>query len=111
MLCKTKSNEPTESDFQKVLKVDYLVKSNCNYMYSFLGYDSNKAYPLVFKAHGRGGDSDETMKYSEFAKIARIREDFILVAPDGFEKSWNVFNHPEEAYGKIQKEKKIFGTL
>ena len=53
---------------------------------------------MVFKAHGRGGDSDETMKYSEFAKIARIREDFILVAPDGIEKSWNVFRSSHE-YG------------
>ena len=67
MLCKTKSNEPTESDFQKVLKVDYLVKSTCNPKYFFLGYDSNKAYPLVFKAYVLGlqfvqGDN-KTMRY------------------------------------------------
>ena len=65
----------------------------------FLDYDKDKAYPLIFKAHGHGGSSSQAKK-TDFGKLINQREDFILVAPDGYSKSYNVNpNGPEATYG------------
>lgn len=53
------------------------------------GYDNTEALPLIYKAHGMGGKSEVLKKDSDFAKIARDREDFILVLPDGMSQNWN----------------------
>ena len=53
------------------------------------GYDNTQAVPLVYKAHGMGGKSDDLKKGSDFANIAKEREDFILVLPDGYSQNWN----------------------
>ena len=63
-----------------------------------LGYDNTKAYPLVFKAHGLGGNSDK-LKEGDFGKLQKKTEDFILVLPDGVSKNWNTSNY-EGVYGK-----------
>ena len=61
------------------------------------GFDNTVALPLVFGAHGFGG-SNSAMVYGDFAKLAKQRDDFILVYPDGMHDtiddskggSWNV---------------------
>ena len=76
-------------------------------MYFPLDYDKNKAYPLVFKVHGHGGNGGQARK-ADFGLLAEEREDFILVAPDGYEnevyggtRSWNVApGGPEATYGR-----------
>ena len=66
---------------------------------SYRDYDKDKAYPLIFKAHGYGGSSGQA-KNTDFGKLMNQREDFILVAPDGYSKSYNVNpNGPEATYG------------
>jgi len=49
---------------------------------------NNQALPLVFVLHGGGGTADGTEKLTGFKAIA-LREKFILVYPQGIEKSWN----------------------
>jgi len=62
-------------------------------------YDKDKAYPLIFKAHGYRGASGQAARF-DFGKLINQREDFILVAPDGYSKSYNVNpNGPEATYG------------
>ena len=82
----------------------------------FLDYDKDKAYPLIFKAHGYRGASGQAARF-DFGKLINQREDFILVAPDGYSKSYNVNpNGPEATYGilyhilhcRIQNEQVYF---
>ena len=65
------------------------------------GYDNKAALPLVYKAHGMGGSSND-LKDCDFAKLAKDREDFILVLVDGINKNWNTTN-PEGVYGKSRQ--------
>jgi polyhydroxybutyrate depolymerase len=49
---------------------------------------NNQALPLVFALHGGGGTADGMEKLTGFEAIA-LKEKFILVYPQGVEKSWN----------------------
>jgi polyhydroxybutyrate depolymerase len=51
-------------------------------------YEQGKQYPMVMMLHGRFGTGDKFLKYSDVGFIAD-REGFIVVAPDGYKKSWN----------------------
>jgi polyhydroxybutyrate depolymerase len=48
---------------------------------------SGKTLPLVVALNGRGGTGAEFSKYSRFDAVAD-REGFIIVYPDGYQKSW-----------------------
>jgi polyhydroxybutyrate depolymerase len=50
-------------------------------------YDGSKAVPLVLALHGRGGDSLGMRDLTSLNQLAE-REGFIVVYPDGYEKSW-----------------------
>lgn len=53
-------------------------------------FDRGKRMPLVFVLHGGGGTGDGMKKltFNRFDTLAD-KEGFIVVYPDGFEKSWN----------------------
>jgi polyhydroxybutyrate depolymerase len=60
---------------------------------SFIVYipeSSNKTdkLPLVFVLHGGSGSAESMLKLADFRALA-TKEKFILVYPDGIEKSWN----------------------
>jgi polyhydroxybutyrate depolymerase len=52
------------------------------------GYDPQQKYPLILLLHGRFGTGAQFLAYSNIAQLAD-RESFIVVAPDGYRKSWN----------------------
>src|SRR5690606_24862323 len=52
-------------------------------------YDPDRAYPLVFRFHGSGGDGLSGGLGIEFSS----REDAIIVAPNGLNNSWSPRNH------------------
>ena len=62
---------------------------------------------MIFKVHGHGGKSAQA-RVVDFGLLVEDREDFILVAPDGYEnevyggkRSWNVApGGPEATYGR-----------
>lgn len=51
-------------------------------------YDSSKNYPLLIAMHGRYGNSKNMAKSTLFSPLAD-EFGFIVVYPDGYEKSWN----------------------
>jgi polyhydroxybutyrate depolymerase len=51
-------------------------------------YDPQQKYPLILLLHGRFGTGAQFLAYSNIAQLAD-RERFIVVAPDGYRKSWN----------------------
>jgi len=52
------------------------------------GYDGTKAVPLVFDVHGYTSFASEQMMRSKWDKMAD-KEGFVLIEPDGVNKSWN----------------------
>ena len=53
---------------------------------------------MIFKSHGNGGSGD-IVKKDDFGILIKEREDFILVVPDGYDKSWNVAPRPNYQEG------------
>ena len=95
-----KSSGAIKSGFPKVRNMNSISIERDNIFVTFFSdYDKDKAYPLIFKAHGYRGASGQAARF-DFGKLAEKREDFILVAPDGYSKSYNVNpNGPEATYG------------
>jgi polyhydroxybutyrate depolymerase len=52
------------------------------------GYDGTKALPLVFDVHGYTSFASEQLMRSKWDKMAD-KEGFVLIDPDGVNKSWN----------------------
>ncbi len=52
------------------------------------GYDGNQAYPLLLVLHGRYGTGEACMKQYGMNAVAD-QHGFIVVYPNGYEKSWN----------------------
>lgn len=54
-------------------------------------YDGTKPLPLVFDIHGYTSFASEQLTRSKWDKMAD-KEGFVLIAPDGVNKSWNAGN-------------------
>src|SRR5690349_21442204 len=54
------------------------------------------ALPLLFNLHGSGGTPEEQLALSGLEALADS-EGFVLVAPEGFERMWNVPVDPAKA--------------
>lgn len=54
-------------------------------------YDGTKPLPLVFDIHGYTSFASEQLARSKWDKMAD-KEGFVLIAPDGVNKSWNAGN-------------------
>merc|ERR1712243_550763 len=52
---------------------------------------SGQKFPVVFDLHGNGGQGN-LMRLSRW-----LGEDTIIVAPNGYERSWNVYNENSKA--------------
>lgn len=51
------------------------------------GYSQKKKYPLLIALHGRLGDGKGMARLTHFNQVADSKK-FIVVYPDGFQKSW-----------------------
>ncbi|HVP27936.1 MAG TPA: PHB depolymerase family esterase [Myxococcota bacterium] len=60
--------------------------------YAFYRPGGAGPFPLVLALHGRFGDGQGQDRMSGFAKLGAA-ERFIVIYPDGFERSWNDLRH------------------
>ncbi|MGZ4000966.1 MAG: alpha/beta hydrolase family esterase [Mucilaginibacter sp.] len=52
------------------------------------GFTANDKLPVIISLHGRLGTAERQMKFADFRPIAD-REKFIIVCPQGINRSWN----------------------
>ncbi len=73
-------------DYQGELEVDNLRRTYCLHIPH--SYDASRPTPLVLAFHGRWGTGRQMAKLTNFSGLAEKRG-FVVVYPDGFERSWN----------------------
>lgn len=73
-------------DYQEIIIVDDHERSYVLHIPT--GFDDRKKYPLLFVFHGAGGTAQSMVKKTGFNAYAD-RDGFVVVYPDGVEKSWN----------------------
>jgi polyhydroxybutyrate depolymerase len=82
--CMCAPARPQATD-ENVLEQDSLRRNYLHYVPS--SYDGSKTVPLVIALHGRGGDGQGMRELTNLNQLAE-QEGFIVVYPDGYEKSW-----------------------
>jgi len=71
--------------------------------------NANQKLPVVISLHGRFGTGKQMMSFADFRPIAD-REKFIIVCPDGIDRSWNG-GGPTPANRKGINDVKFIGEL
>ncbi|MGZ3418154.1 MAG: extracellular catalytic domain type 1 short-chain-length polyhydroxyalkanoate depolymerase [Polyangiales bacterium] len=56
--------------------------------YAYFVPEGHGPFPLLVALHGRGGDGESQEKLTGISRIA-AREHFVVVYPDGYDKSWH----------------------
>ncbi len=74
------------------------------------GYDPQQKYPLVLLLHGRLGTGSKFLGYTGIRRLAD-REGFVVVAPDGYRKSWNDGRLRTPAHEAEVDDVKFLGSL
>jgi polyhydroxybutyrate depolymerase len=75
------AQEKKESIIVDGLKRDFVT-------YLPAGFTANDKLPVIISLHGRLGTAERQMKFADFRPIAD-REKFIIVCPQGINRSWN----------------------
>ncbi|HEU5370452.1 MAG TPA: PHB depolymerase family esterase, partial [Ktedonobacterales bacterium] len=76
---------PIRHDFSGSLSSGGLTRTYQGHLPS--SYDGVKALPLVLALHGHGGDGQGMLRLTHLNRIAD-QHGFIVVYPDGYQKSW-----------------------
>jgi polyhydroxybutyrate depolymerase len=78
--------EATAQEKSESITVDGLKRVFVTYLPA--GFTSNNKLPVIISLHGRLGTAEGQMKFADFRPIAD-REKFIIVCPQGINRSWN----------------------
>lgn len=79
-------------------------------MYLPKGYDAQQKYPLMLLLHGRLGTGKNVLEYTGMEAIAD-RKGFIILAPDGYHKSWNDGRERTPAHQAHVDDVRFLGAL
>jgi len=78
--------ETSAQQKNETLTVDGLKRQFITYLPA--GYSANDKLPIVISLHGRLGTAERQIKFADFRPIAD-KEKFIIVCPQGIDRSWN----------------------
>ena len=76
---------------QPVQKVDHLTVDGISrqfLIYLPSGLNTRQTYPVLISLHGRFGTGKSMIGFADF-RLAADRDKFIIVCPDGIDRSWN----------------------